>query len=75
MSNRVDSEAVERMARDADEGELDYDDPVGSVLRALLAERDALESELKRFQEERSYIVGFNDGWSAALEEWEKNND
>lgn len=33
-----------------------------------------LEAELKRFQEERSYVVGFNDGWSAALAEQEKTD-
>lgn len=39
------------------------------------ARLDALEAELKRFREERQYVVGFNDGWDSALAEQEKTDD
>lgn len=65
MTDRVDREAVERLARDADEGELSYDDPVGSVLRALLAERDALKAELAEARRRR-------DAWKSKAEGYDE---
>lgn len=46
------------------------EDAIAEVAK-LRAERDAALADVARFQEERTYVIGANDGWDAAVEQGE----
>jgi len=46
------------------------EDAIAEVAK-LRAERDEALADVARFQEERTYVIGANDGWDAAVEQGE----
>lgn len=41
------------------------------AVRSLIEECEGLRADVARFKSERSYVIGFNEGWESALEQQE----
>lgn len=62
------AETLAQRMRRMSGGDRPLTSPYDKILREAASELERLEEELSSFREERSYIVGHNHGWDAAMD-------